>query len=978
MRPISRISPALIPSSASLVRLLALCGTIIANGAAAAIAADDASLGTAREHSQKGRYAEAREAFIPLLEDEKQAVAAAIGLSRAHEAEGEWDEAQSVVEKALAGNSKSAALAARLGEIHLRRSRHAEAEKQAKAAIALDADQPLAHLVLAHAFAETGRLAEADDEYRWFIRYYNRAQPKDAETLLLVAEGSLQYARWHGVSQVFDFVVNTLCPDALAADENAWRAHRLSGATLLEKYNRADALPDLKAALAVNPRAADAIVSLGEAALQQRTYEEARTRADEALKVDPSHGAALRLAADIALARADTKTALATLAKAQAIAPHDQRTLARVALAYLIEDGFPEDERLEMLLANIDAADQIALDDPSRFERLAIDLARRNPRPGPFLHHVGDALESRLKFDVAERFYRTAIRVMPQLSEPKTSLGMLAMRTGRTAEAAKILDDAFKADPYHVRVSNMRKVLRLLEGYRSIETDHFVIRVDSELDAVLGEYMAEYLEEIYPELVGQYGFEPPQRTHFEIFNQAKGVSAHEWFSARMVGLPWIQTIGASTGMMVAMASPTAAEKPFNWARVLKHEFVHIITLQQTKFNIPHWFTEALAVTAEDSPRPEEWDELLLDRVPKGELGSLDELNDGFQRPKTPDDWQFAYCQSRLYAQYMIEKHGPETIPKMLAAYRAGESTREAIPKAFGVDVATFEKGYREFVDGIVAELKRGAPAAESRSIVELEKAHRDAPDDAATAGAYARALLKSGERRQAREIALKALAADKATADAALVMAQLELLAENVEGAIGHLRPALDRDQPHLEVLKMLAPLLVRADETDEAERLYVLGRETFPRDPAWLPGLAALYRFEAADDELREVLAAQAARDTDDADSRKELARMHLGAGEFEQAIDYGRQAMQIDVLDANLHATLARAYAGDENHARAAREFHVALQLKPGDDAIELDFARTQLALDLRDAARKSLDAILERTPDHAEARALRDALK
>ena len=31
----------------------------------------------------------------------------------------------------------------------------------------------------------------------------------------------------------------------------------------------------------------------------------------------------------------------------------------------------------------------------------------------------------------------------------------------------------------------------------------------------------------------------------------------------MVGLPWIQTIGASTGMIVALASPTAVDKPFN-------------------------------------------------------------------------------------------------------------------------------------------------------------------------------------------------------------------------------------------------------------------------------------------------------------------------------------------------------------------------------------------------------------------------------
>lgn len=958
------------------MRSLALFA-LLAGLAPVAVAASD-PLAAPREHLQKGRYAEARDAFTALLNDEEHAVAAAIGLSRALDAEGDWKRAQEVTEQAIEAHPKSAALAARLGEIHLRRSRYSEAMAQAQAAIAIDADQPLAHLVLAHALAETGRLADADVEYRWFVRFYNRVQPKDAETLLLVAEGALQYARWHSVSQIFDFVVNTLCPDALAADPNEWRAHFISGTILLEKYNRADAIPDLKQALAINPRAADAIVALGEASLQQRDDDEARTRADEALRINPAHAGALRLAADLALARSDTEDALALIERALAVAPNDQRTLARLAACWLIEDGLPADDRLQTLLANIDAPDQIRLADPGRFEKVTLELARQNPKPGPFLHHVGETLESRLRFDAAEKFYRAAIRVMPQLSEPKTSLGMLAMRTGRNEEAAKILDEAFKADPYHVRVSNMRKVLRLLEGYRSIETDHFVLRFDSELDAVLGEYMAEYLEEIYPGLVEQFGFEPPQRTRFEIFNKSRGVSAHEWFSARMVGLPWIQTIGASTGMMVAMASPTASEKPFNWARVLKHEFVHVITLQQTKFNIPHWFTEALAVTAEDSPRPAKWDELLLERVPRGELRSLDELNDGFQRPKSPDDWQFAYCQSRLYAQYMIEKYGPETIPRMLAAYRENLSTEEAIPRAFRVDVATFEKGYRAFVEGIVAELQRSTPAPETRSIAELEKAYRDRPDDPATVGAYARALLRTGERRQAREVATKALAADKTNADAALVMAQLELLAENAEAAVEHLRPALDRDNPQLEVLKLLAPLMVRIDRSGEAEELYLLGRRKFPRDPSWLPGLATLYRFDARDDKLREVLKALAERDADDAASRKELAELHLAANEYEQAIAYGRDALQIDVLDAKLHATLARAYAGSSNHARAAREFKVALQLKPGDDAIELDFARTQLALGLREDARTSLDAILSRTPDHTEAKKLLDGLE
>src|SRR3954452_4675595 len=106
----------------------------------------------------------------------------------------------------------------------------------------------------------------------------------------------------------------------------------------------------------------------------------------------------------------------------------------------------------------------------------------------------------------------------------------------------------------------------------------------------------------------------------------------------MVGLPWIQTVGASTGKIVALASPTESENPFNWARVLKHEFVHILTLQQTRFNIPHWYTEALAVRSEGYPRSVEWNKLLLDRVPKGNLKNLDKLSMAFIRAGNQENW----------------------------------------------------------------------------------------------------------------------------------------------------------------------------------------------------------------------------------------------------------------------------------------------------------------------------------------------------
>ncbi|HTI49814.1 MAG TPA: tetratricopeptide repeat protein, partial [Planctomycetaceae bacterium] len=801
-----------------------------------------------------------------------------------------------------------------------------------------------------------------------------KAQPTDPDVLLLVARGSAQYARWNNVTQVFDFVINTLCPDALVQDKEFWQAYLLSGKLLLEKYNRAQALPELRKALTINPQAADVHAALADAALQEHSLAEAEQLAGRALAINPRHIPALLIRIDLKLEDGVWGDARKLCEEALETNPHDERILARLAACDLSEDGPPAASELDELFGNLDNISEATLERPSRFAKLVCELAGRNPHPGVFLGTLGEQLESRKKYDLAERCYRQAMASMPQLASPKTNLGMLCMRTGRNDEAAKILDQAFEADPYHVRVSNMRKVLKLLDGYESITTEHFVIRVDGQADRILGKYMAEFLEEEYPGLVKQFGFEPSTRTQFEIFNKAKGLSAHQWFSARMVGLPWVQTIGASTGMIVALASPTATDKPFNWARVLKHEFVHILTLQQTEFNIPHWYTEALAVGSEGFARPESWNQLLLERVPAGNLMNLDNINLGFIRPKTPADWNMAYCQSRLYAEYMTERFGPETTARFLDAYRRNLSTDRAIERICGVDKATFEKGYREYLNQIVAGL-RGTQPESPMTLAEAEKAHRAAADDPRAAARYAYELLKINRRKEARKLAETALKQHPSEPLAAVVMARLELRAEDLPAAVAALEPALDRAQPHPQVLELLAELKLKQEQYAAAAELYDLGLARDPDHIAWLKGLATALIKGKRTDRLKTVLEKLVQTDADDAAVPQRLAQMALAEKNFADAVRYGKRALHVDVLDLETHRILARAYAGLAQFAKAAEEWSVALELKPDDPALIVDLARTETAAGRKEAAIARLKALLERKPEYAEAKKLLD---
>src|SRR5262249_20713644 len=278
--------------------------------------------------------------------------------------------------------------------------------------------------------------------------------------------------------------------------------------------------------------------------------------------------------------------------------------------------------------------------------------------PGAYQHSLGERPEARRRYYEGENHYQKAIELRPMLAEPRTSLGLLYMRLGREKEAAEILDKAAQADPSNVRVSNTRKVLHHLEKYQTLRTAHYELRYDPKNDTAIAHYMAEYLERIYDDLGGKFNYEPKGPILVELFNN------HEMFSGRVIALPDLHTIGACTGRMMAMVSPNGKgiAKPFNWGRVLRHEMVHIFNLDQTRFLVPHWLTEGLAVVNEGYPRPQPWNQLLLERVPKGELYTLETIDMGFIRPKRmPDDWHMAYCQAQLYVEYAKSKYGPQAI-----------------------------------------------------------------------------------------------------------------------------------------------------------------------------------------------------------------------------------------------------------------------------------------------------------------------------
>ncbi|MFN4258576.1 MAG: tetratricopeptide repeat protein [Gemmataceae bacterium] len=853
------------------------------------------TLKEARERWLRGNYEEASELYQKLAQDPKQAATAAIGQSRVAQSQGQYEAALAVVDKALSKHPQHADLHARRAELLYLRGQWDEAEKAAEKAIAAQDEHFLARWIRAQIQRDRGDLKKADAEIRWFVRTYTNRSNNDndienPEELLLVGLAGCENARWHHLSDQFKFILNEVYADALRFDKAFWPAELEAGRLLLEKYNRPEAVDAFDKALTINPQAAEALVGKGIMALQKFEIADAEAFARQALKINPRLPEALRLLADVQLAGGDLAATLQELEKARQVNPRDERTLARIAACHFLQRQQAE------------------------FRALCDEVVKHNDKPAIFYQELALRLEERRHFQEAEKYFALAHELQPQLADPLNGLGMLYMRLGREQEAHEVLTKAFEADSFNVRVKNTLVVLRHLQRYETIRTQHFEIRFDPQRDRVLANFMADYLEREYEALAEEYQYRPPGPILFEIFNN------HEMFSGRVVALPDLHTIGACTGKMVAMVSPQGQgiRKPFNWARVARHELVHIFNLEQTNFQVPHWFTEGLAVRNEGFPRPSEWDELLRQRVPAGDLMNLDDIHLGFIRPRSPLDWHLAYCQSLLYVEYLRETHGPQAVGRLLQAYADGLNTDDALMKACQVRKEDFEKGYRAYLQQVVAGLP-GKKSDKPMSYAELQEAHDDAPTNNDIAARLAEQYLIRRRASDARKLVDAVLKRQARHPLASYVKARLLQAAGEDEEARQLLEAALDPRNLEPKLSQALGTIYFETGEFDKAAKVFEMARQAEPHESKWLTELIRVY--SQLDDKVKLIAIYEqlALTDADDLLVRKRLAKLLLDAKRHADAERYARQCLEIDVLDNDAQDLLLAALTGQRKIAEA-----------------------------------------------------------
>jgi len=765
----------------------------------------------------KGNYSAAASGYRKLISQAPIRVSAAVAMAEALAAEGKYADALEALDSVEPDGAERADWHLAKAEMLEAVGRYDEALSRSATANELAATWAPTVLVRGRILETLGRKQEAAEVYRTIDKIIaGETYRKDARSLValgLILDRYSVLAGKRASEQAVNILHNYLQAAYQEVDRGYWPANVAAGMFLLSKHKPGEAAEEFKLAAKLNARIPAVHVGLGVIDLEKWQLEGCLKNADAALRINPNYADALILKA----------VCLMQWRKYDAVPPVLERVLK----------VNPNDiEALSLM-----AARHIRLDELERAQPYIDRVKKVDPRCPVLPNAIGQWLSAVRQFEQAEKYYKQAIELAPELAGPVTDLGLLYMQTGEEDKAKEVLTRARQLDDYRRDVYNYLKVLEDLEKYKVRETEHFIIKASEEHDAVLLRLMGDYAEQIYPEVCGDFDHEPSAKTMIEVF------PTHVRFSARISGRAWIGTVGASTGRVVAMVAPNRDRSQFgtyNWATVLRHEFTHTVTLSASANRIPHWLTEACAVWEQPDRRNYDAVRLLVAATKYRRLIPVKQLSWAFIRPKRRGDRSLAYAQAEWMLEYIIESRGYETVIKMLGGFRDGMTQKEVFEKILGVSEGEFDKVFGAWA---VKQVERWGFSSElPPSVPKAQAAVRAAPQDPSALAELASAYYHGRNRPRAEAAARAALKLDRKNTRALAILCAVLAESEKYDEAISHATRLAELDRDSKVAPEVLARSYLARRRWAEAIAQLELLKHRRPLDPFTYQQLAKHY----------------------------------------------------------------------------------------------------------------------------------------
>ena len=659
--------------------------------------------------------------------------------------------------------------------------------------------------------------------------------------------------------------------------EQLWRAHDYKGANqafkqavaaspkdpelrvrwgrlFLERYNKKDAADLFSEALQIKPTYASAL--LGLALVANETYEgKSLSLAQKALEADPKLVEAREFMGRLKLEDSDPKGAVVEADAALQLLPGAKDALALRAAVELLADRSPQ-----TWVAKIVAED---------------------PHYGRGYETIAHFLVLNRRYDEGIDYYKNAVAADPNLDSAYSNLGINLMRMGREAEARQALETAFNHGWKDDATVNS---LRLMDSYKNFETfktSTTILRLQKKEAAVLHPYFEAEMKRAMAAYDKKYEMHLGRPVQLEVYPD------HEDFAVRTMGMPGLGALGVTFGDVVAMDSPSGRRPgDFHWASTLWHEMSHVYVLTATKFRVPRWFTEGVAVHEETAAAPDWGDRMtpdVIQAIKTKKLLPVAEIDRGFIHPAYPAQVVVSYFQAGKICDYIAEKYGEHKLLDMIHAFAQTTNTTESvIQKQLGVAPAEFDKQFLAWLDTHTKYTVEHYAEWREQFKVLREAAIAKRHDDVIRIGLRIRDLYPDFVENGNVYVSL----ADAyiAKGDNAAALTQLEKYSR--EGG---------RDP---ETVKRLAKLLEAANRPKDAAAALERLNYIVPQDP----------------------------------DLHKRLGALLLGLNNTPGAIREFAAVVATKPLDqAGAHYDLARAYHAAKQDARAREEVETSLEAAP-----------------------------------------------
>ncbi|MBI3865738.1 MAG: tetratricopeptide repeat protein [Planctomycetia bacterium] len=452
-----------------------------------------------------------------------------------------------------------------------------------------------------------------------------------------------------------------------------------SGDLALEKQDYALAAQNYAQAAKLDPSDPDVHYGLARAFAPSESAK-ATTELQAALALNPNHVESLLVAVEDQIDSERYDDADKVLKAIAAVNPHHPRAAAcRAVLAHLRNQ--PDVEKRE--------------------REAAQEFWSANPEP---LYVIGKKLSQKYRFREGAQYQRDALALAADYLPAKTQLAQDLLRLGQEVEGWQLAGEVLEADEYSILAHNLTTLHECLDKFRTIEADGFVLRMDAREADVYGGRVINLLSRAKAALCAKYDMRLEKPVIVEMFPRQQD------FAIRTFGMPGgAGFLGVCFGTVITANSPASqGAHPTCWEATLWHEFCHVVTLNKTHNRMPRWLSEGISVYEERQADPT-WGQSIKPAYRKMLLGDdlvpVSRLSGAFLNPPSPQHLQFAYFESSLVVEYLVETHGLDTMKKILVDLGAGVTINDALSR----HTVPIEQLDASFADYARAQAKAMAP-----------------------------------------------------------------------------------------------------------------------------------------------------------------------------------------------------------------------------------------------------------------------------